>query len=101
TGFWVTYLGALSSTTGAVHVEDIGESEATAAIDTEVDCRVVRSGRRNHVFADAGKLITTQLPVADENYTPDYSSYTQNISETIGADNFSYSNYKIYSIDDV
>lgn len=102
--FVATYLGPASSTQAIVHVEHVAATKVDNYLGINTDLcefRVIRSGRRNHVYADAGTIVSMQSPVKKGSYVPAFDSSSVNISETIGAESFSFSNFKIYSLDNV
>ena len=102
-GYLATYLGKVSSTTGVFHVDDVGKTKANSNLSNIdlLDIKVVKSGRKNHLYADAGSLVTEQLPVINGTYSPESSYTDQNISETIGTESFTFNNYRIYAINKV
>ncbi|MBD3638026.1 MAG: hypothetical protein HUJ25_11795 [Crocinitomicaceae bacterium] len=71
--FKATYIADINSTTGIIHASSKNGSYAHADFlvgGTSATFKVIRSGRRNHVFTDAGSIAAFEMPVI----TPSNSS---------------------------
>ncbi|MBI3136214.1 MAG: hypothetical protein HYZ14_16185 [Bacteroidetes bacterium] len=85
--FTATYLKKSAANQGVIYVEKNNGANEDAnyvlANGTMCDFMVIRSGRRNHVFADAGTIVSKNKPVTTASGAATRYSQNLNLSETI------------------
>lgn len=96
--YWGTYLGTISTTEGIIFVEKGSVAETRLNIqrtnDYMGDFKVIRSGRRNHVLADAGQIVSLSDPLSTR------GSNTISISENSGGSTYTNS-LTVFNMDNV
>jgi len=102
-GVKATYLGKENSSTGILHSKDIDLLSNLSGTDQVIDFRIIRSGRRNHVFADAGSIISKQMPVERASTTSPFSTIitSENIQVGSSSVNSSIDDLKRLSLNNV
>ena len=98
--FTATYLHQYDADHGVIYVEKANSASVNSntlfASGEKCTFKVIRSGRRNHVFTDAGAIVSKKMPINMDGYDAGRVSVNLPVTETVAGDPTSYTVKLVY-----